>query len=204
MVETILSLLLFLTVASLLALAAANRAECYGDPFTMSNTPSLLITGAAACACVVLGTHGFLGAAPAIVALACLAISAASDLQTGYIFDLVTGSSGILVLLCAAASGNVSGALLGALAAGGVLFVLYILTRGRGMGLGDVKLAAILGAGLGAMTSLIAIGIAFVLGATIVVACLLARRMRRGDTVRFGPYLALGAIVLVFVRSIVW
>jgi leader peptidase (prepilin peptidase)/N-methyltransferase len=80
-------------------------------------------------------------------------------------------------------------------AAGGFL-LLFALAYPRGMGMGDVKLAAVLGLFLGA-----SVGVAVftaVLSATVVGAGIMARRgvaEGRKTAVPFGPFLALGGVV---------
>lgn len=87
--------------------------------------------------------------------------------------------------------------LLGALGAGIVLF-LIVLAYPRGMGMGDVKLAAFLGAGLGASV-VVALFIGF-LAAFFPAAILLIRhgRAARKRAIPLGPFLALGGIIGLF------
>ena len=63
------------------------------------------------------------------------------------------------------------------------------------MGFGDVKLAGVLGAMLGAQNLLVALLLAFVFGA---VGGLLGKALGRGRVVPFGPYLVLGALAALF------
>ncbi len=70
---------------------------------------------------------------------------------------------------------------------------VYIASRGR-LGLGDVKLAAAVGALLGpagVVPFLLASGVAGGLGGT----WLLLRGARRGDTMAYAPALAAGAVI---------
>jgi len=87
--------------------------------------------------------------------------------------------------------------LLAAVAAGAVLFVIALVYP-RGMGMGDVKLAAFLGAGLGASVA-VALFIGF-LAAAVPAAVLIARhgRAARKLPIPLGPFLALGAVVALF------
>ena len=93
-----------------------------------------------------------------------------------------------------------AGAGIGALIWLGVIGVLWAITGGRGMGLGDVKLAPSLGATLGWLgVGSAAIGLlaAFVIGALVAVVLLVARRVGRRSAVPFGPFLFVGAALAV-------
>lgn len=128
---------------------------------------------------------------------AAIAVSAASDVATGLIFDAVTLPALGLLLLCAALYGYSAQAFAGAACAGGAIVLIYAATRGRGIGLGDAKLAACIGAALGVRGSLYALGIAFVSGALFGLAALAVRRIGRGTQIRFAPYLAAGTFAAV-------
>jgi len=85
-----------------------------------------------------------------------------------------------------------------AAAAGGLLFALA-LAYPRGMGLGDVKLAAVMGLYLGRSVAP-ALLVAFLAGSLFGLA-LIARRgaAARKQAVPFGPFLALGGVIALFV-----
>jgi leader peptidase (prepilin peptidase)/N-methyltransferase len=88
--------------------------------------------------------------------------------------------------------------LIAAAAAGG-FFLLAVLAYPRGMGMGDVKLAAVLGLFLGRSVGP-AVFLALMSG-TLVGAAIIARkgaREGRKTAVPFGPFLALGALVALF------
>jgi leader peptidase (prepilin peptidase) / N-methyltransferase len=83
--------------------------------------------------------------------------------------------------------------------AGGGFFLLAVLAYPRGMGVGDIKLAGVLGLFLGRAVGP-AIFIALVTG-TVVGAVIMARKgvkAGRKTKVPFGPFLALGGIVALF------
>jgi leader peptidase (prepilin peptidase) / N-methyltransferase len=84
-------------------------------------------------------------------------------------------------------------------AAAGGFFLLAALAYPRGMGMGDVKLAGVLGLYLGrAVAPAIFVGlIAGVLAGVVIIARKGAADGRR-TAVPFGPFLALGALVAVF------
>jgi leader peptidase (prepilin peptidase)/N-methyltransferase len=82
-------------------------------------------------------------------------------------------------------------------AAAAVLFLLAVrFPRPSGLGLGDVKLAGVLGLSLGPVVA-VALAVAFAAGSVVAVAIGLhgGRRALRTTTVPFGPYLAAGAAV---------
>ena len=88
--------------------------------------------------------------------------------------------------------------LIAGVAAGGFFFVA-VLAYPRGMGMGDVKLAAVLGLFLGRAVGP-AMFIALISG-TLVGALVMARKgvvEGRKTAVPFGPFLALGGVVALF------
>jgi leader peptidase (prepilin peptidase)/N-methyltransferase len=90
------------------------------------------------------------------------------------------------------------GAAIGFVAYGGGLLLVALISRG--MGMGDVKLAGVIGVVLGALGLRyvgVAAGTAIVLGGVGGVVALLLGRSRK-DAIPFGPYMAAGAMVAVF------
>ena len=88
--------------------------------------------------------------------------------------------------------------MIAAVAAGG-FFLVALLAYPRGMGMGDVKLAAVLGLFLGRDVGP-ALFVALVSG-TLIGAVVIARkgaREGRKTAVPFGPFLALGGVVALF------
>ena len=134
--------------------------------------------------------------------LACVIVCAATDIRTGLVLDVITAPAFGGIVLWSLVTRSLLPTLVGAALCGGTLLALYVLTRGRGIGLGDVKLAAVIGGGLGGAAAVGAIGIAFVAGAVWAVTMLVARRARAGDRVPFAPFLAIGTIGFVIVRSV--
>ncbi|HIU64360.1 MAG TPA: prepilin peptidase [Candidatus Avacidaminococcus intestinavium] len=82
----------------------------------------------------------------------------------------------------------------GALFAGGMMFAIYILSRG-GMGAGDVKLSFALGLWLGFQGSIVFLLLAFILGGVIGIFLLATGLKTRKDPIPFGPFLCLGALL---------
>jgi leader peptidase (prepilin peptidase)/N-methyltransferase len=88
-------------------------------------------------------------------------------------------------------------AALGLAVAGGLFFLLAFIKRDA-LGMGDVKLEAAAGALLGYPAALAAVAAGVVAGGLAALFLLLTRRAGRKDTFAYGPYLALGAwLVLV-------
>ena len=87
---------------------------------------------------------------------------------------------------------------IGILIGGGLFLVIILVSRG-GMGGGDLKLGAMLGAFLGWKALLFGLFVAIVLGGVIGVALLATGVRGRKDPIPFGPFLAAGgAMALVW------
>jgi leader peptidase (prepilin peptidase) / N-methyltransferase len=83
---------------------------------------------------------------------------------------------------------------------------IWLLTLGRGMGLGDVALAPVLGLALGWLgwgASLVGLAMGFAIGAVVGVVLIAAGR-RRGARVPHGPFLLSGAAVGLFAGAPLW
>ena len=92
--------------------------------------------------------------------------------------------------------------LLGVLVGGGVFVVIIFassLVLGQpGMGVGDVKLGAMLGAFLGWQLALLSILLSVLVGGLLAAILLATGRKARKDPLPFGPFLALGGVVSLF------
>lgn len=133
--------------------------------------------------------------AAAGVATALLAVAARIDLSERRVPNALTYGGAAAAILAAAIEGPAAGALAfgGCAFAGGAMGAVYLASRGR-LGLGDVKLAAAVGALLGpagVMPFLLASGVAGGLGGV----WLLLRGATRGDTMAYAPALAVGAVI---------
>lgn len=124
--------------------------------------------------------------------VAATAVAAITDMQTGLIYDAAVLPALVAVLATGALEGQPMAHLAGAGAGFAALGSLYVVTRGRGIGLGDLKLGACMGAALGAAAGVAAIGVAFIAGGFAAAVLLASGRANRRTEVRFAPYLALG------------
>lgn len=78
------------------------------------------------------------------------------------------------------------------------LLLLFLITKGRGMGFGDVKLAFTIGLLLGLWGGLLALYIAFMSGALVGIHLLFTGRKKMKQTIAFGPFLVIGIIIALF------
>ena len=123
-----------------------------------------------------------------------------TDLERRIIPNKILAVSAVIGIALALATdpGSVPERLISALAAGGLLFVAA-LAYPRGMGMGDVKLAALMGLYLGSSVAA-ALLIALAAGSLVGLA-MMARygAAARKQAIPFGPFLALGGIVALLV-----
>jgi len=97
---------------------------------------------------------------------------------------------------------SVTGSLLGILAGGGSLYLVawgyHLLTGQEGMGGGDIKLLAMIGAIVGWQGILFTIFAGSVLGCVVGLALMIKSRKGMKLAVPFGPFLSLGAVIYLF------
>jgi len=153
-------------------------------------------------------------AAPAYLYLAAVAVALALiDIDTHRLPNAIVLPSipVMLVLLGVASAVTGEWARLGTSILGGLgLFVLYaamVLAYPRGMGLGDVKLAAVLGLALGWLGwGPLAVGAfaAFLLGGGFSIGLLALGRANRKTALPFGPWMLAGAGVGIAAGAPLW
>jgi len=85
--------------------------------------------------------------------------------------------------------------LYGALGALAFFAVLWLVTKGRGIGLGDVKFSFPFGLILGFPNVLVGLFLAFVLGAGTGVALVVTGRAKRDTRLPFGPFLVIASVI---------
>jgi len=73
--------------------------------------------------------------------------------------------------------------------------LIYVVTNERAMGLGDVFLAGIIGFALGVGKGLLAVYVAFLVGAIIGIILLATQKKGMKSSVPFGPFLLIGMLV---------
>lgn len=161
---------------------------------------------------------GFSIASPVYMALAAgLVLITFVDLTDWTIPDEVTIPGMPIGIVCALAAmavpntrlllDNVYLSLAGLVLGGGILYLLdkisLLLLKKRGMGFGDVKLMAMLGAFFGPLGVFLIIMMASLLGSVVGISMILMQRNRPDDTgghyLPFGPYIALGGVLYLFI-----
>ena len=136
-----------------------------------------------------------------LVILVVLVFSAVFDLKYMILPDVATGiliGCALILLLLGRHIGLPLHYVLMALVSGGFLLILHLITKGKGMGMGDVKLAFFMGLFLGYPKIIVAMYTAFIVGALVGVILLMTKKVKRKTPIPFGPFLILGTLVAWF------
>lgn len=121
-----------------------------------------------------------------------------SDLKYQIIPDSMTL---ILLVLSAIYSGLALANIASGLSSALFFYLLWLVTKGRGMGFGDVKLAGVLGLMLGFPRIVFALYGAFLTGAAVGVILIFSKQKSLKSKIAFGPFLILGTIVSIVFES---
>jgi leader peptidase (prepilin peptidase)/N-methyltransferase len=151
----------------------------------------------ALCVAAVLATSSTVDAALAVVLIFVLVPAAAIDLEYRVIPNPITGFGAIAAVLVGTIldpAGEPTRLIAGVIAGG--LLLIAALAYPKGMGMGDVKLAGVMGLCLG--TAVAPAMFVALLAGVLVGAVLLARGASRKTAIPFGPFLALGGLVAIF------
>jgi leader peptidase (prepilin peptidase) / N-methyltransferase len=174
-----------------------GRARCCGTPISPRYPLTELTTGVLFAVSVLIHQdHSFAEVAIDWVFITTLAAITLTDLDLRIIPNKILLPAAILCIAIAAPTdpGGLAERFIAAAAAGGILF-LVVLAYPKGLGLGDVKLAATMGLFLGRAVAP-AIFVALLVGSAVGLALIFrhgaaARKM----AIPFGPFLAFGGIV---------
>ncbi|MFQ5455020.1 MAG: prepilin peptidase [Nitrospirota bacterium] len=110
----------------------------------------------------------------------------------GMIFGIATAST----VLSTGMWGSLSGIVVG----GGIFYIIAVVSKG-GMGGGDIKLIAMIGAFLGWRDVLLIIFLASLSGSLVGVILMVFKGKKRRDPIPFGPFLSLATVIAFFVDN---
>jgi len=121
------------------------------------------------------------------------------DLETRRVLNVMTVPAALAALLFSLLPGTPSpmAALLGGALGLGVFLLLALVSRGS-LGMGDVKLAGVIGLMVGFPDVSVALITGVVLGGVAALYLLVVRRAGRRATMAYAPYLAVGALYSLF------
>lgn len=88
--------------------------------------------------------------------------------------------------------------LISAVGASGFFFLIVLISRGKGMGIGDIKLAFLMGLFLGWPNIIAALFLAIFLGAIMGIGLIISGKKTLKSEVPFGPFLTIGAFLALF------
>lgn len=83
-------------------------------------------------------------------------------------------------------------------------YFLYAVTKGRGMGGGDVKLSFYISIFLGFPQMLIGTFLAFILGAVFGIILIISNKKHFGEKIAFGPFIVIATVVTYFLGDYIW
>jgi len=136
-----------------------------------------------------------------------LIVITGTDLSHQVIPDVITLPGLVIGMFSAAVilPLGILNSLAGVVVGGGLLWLLawlspYLFGK-EGMGGGDIKLMAMVGAFLGWKPVLLAIMVGSLIGSIVGVGLIAFRVMRRDEYLPFGPFLAVGSLVALFLHQ---
>lgn len=76
--------------------------------------------------------------------------------------------------------------------------IQYLITKGEGIGLGDLSIGLLMGASLSWPNILVGIIVAYIVGAVVGLLLVLSRKKKWESRIALGPFLAVGTIIALF------
>lgn len=98
---------------------------------------------------------------------------------------------------------NLLDAFFGLLLGGGVMLVIFLVSKG-GMGAGDFKLMALIGLFVGLRGTALVMLLGFLIGALTGIYFMITGKLTRKDALPFAPFLSLAALIEVFWGEWIW
>jgi leader peptidase (prepilin peptidase)/N-methyltransferase len=117
------------------------------------------------------------------------------------LFYLIFNSQFVMLRI---AGGSIFNYLFSAILTCTFFLILFLITKGKGMGFGDVKLAFLLGLILGFPKIILALYLAFLTGAIVGIILILWKKKRSiKETIPFGPFLIAGSLLSLFLGDLI-
>ena len=140
-----------------------------------------------------------------LVMITLLIFSAVFDLK----YMILPGFSSVILIVIALLGvifdeKNIIPYLVSAVGASGFLGILYIVTKGKGMGDGDVILAIFMGLFLGWPKIIVALYLAFIGGAIIGIILLVLKKVKMKSEIPFGPMLIMATLFTWYYGDRIW
>ena len=158
---------------------------------------------AAVIAAFLLGWARFAGDLPALVTFWLFATYFLTvlviDLEHRRVLDVMSGPAALVALALAGSRGlpALGNAALGGLVGFGLFLLAAIISRGK-LGVGDIKLAGVIGLAAGYPHVVSALFLGIVLGGLASLILLTSRRIGLKSYIAYAPYLCLGALAILF------
>jgi leader peptidase (prepilin peptidase)/N-methyltransferase len=194
-----------------------SRGKCKycGKPISYRYPAIELVTGAlfalAAWSIPLVDVGSWLVLAKVAVVIAVCVTVFVIDLEHYLILDKVVFPSsaiilGLLILtdVVAGTTSNTTQGILAALAASVPFLLLWFISKGKWMGLGDVKFMVFMGLALGFPGVLVALFVSFIVGAIVGVFLILAGKKQLSSKLPFGTFLSVATIVAVLYGNELW
>jgi prepilin signal peptidase PulO-like enzyme (type II secretory pathway) len=131
--------------------------------------------------------------------VACLITIFLADIKYQIIPDEILIALGIFSLWFA--KDNFPDHIIAAAFLGSLFYLVYFLTKKRGMGFGDVKFAIGIGLLLGVKSGLLSIYLSFLIGGVIGIILLLGKFKKMKSKIAFGPFLIIGVMLMLFFNT---
>jgi len=85
-----------------------------------------------------------------------------------------------------------------------IFLVLFLITKQKGIGFGDMKLAGLMGLVLGFPKTIVAFYLAFLTGACLGAILVLIKKKKFKSEISFGPFLAVATFIALFWGERIW
>lgn len=93
---------------------------------------------------------------------------------------------------------------IGAAIGGGFFLLQYLVSRGRWIGDGDIRLGVLMGVMLGWRATIVALFLAYIIGATYAIVLLAQKKASLGARIPFGTFLTLATMVALLYGQSIW